>query len=494
MKFIKENSGTNTFLTYEVPADRELDRMCLSTLSNNKIPGYLPVSFTQMDDTMFVRYNITSKISVDELFQGPVSKKKMLSVLRGVVNALMASDEYIFLEQSSIVLDSQYIFMDVASCETFVVCLPLEDEEAGEVNARAFLKGLLTEPTPEEGDDQYITTLLRHMNKSPKLSLPEFRELLEQLSITQPVAKTVTGDAPAVTTKPSDAVAAKPVEEKPAASGDGQNRNGVFGTQTKPVKGVDNKKISDGFGPGKFGWKDNKKEAPEEEGKKGFMGLFGGKKEGKDSAASKPQKKPEAPKGPTKIGGNVPAGMSSVNGHKVNIPRKPGTGNAPIPQMENKPKVASNVIGNQPIVGGQRSVTEKVPQKREEHAPLLPSDGGDFPGTVVLEPEKEGTTLLEKHTPYLVYLRTKENIQVRGPVFRIGKEHTQVDYTIVGNSAVSRSHAKITIRGSEYLLEDTNSKNFTYVNGMKLTSGVPVRIKNGDKLTFANEEFEFIIT
>lgn len=485
MKFIKENSGTNTFLTYEVPVDRELDRMCLGTLSNNRIPGYLPVSFTQMDDTMYVRYNITSKISVEELFQGTVSKKKMLSILKGVVNALMASDEYIFLEQSSILLDRRYVFMDVANCETFVVCLPLEDESAGEVNARVFLKGLVTDQTPEEGDDEYITVLLRYMNKSPKLYLPEFRELLDQLSASQPVVRTVIREVPpADPVTPPSASPVKPFVEKPAVPGSDQNRSAVSGGGAKSGKGMDNKKIADAFGPGKFGWKDSKKEVPEEAGKKGFMGLFGGKKDEKGSTPDKPVKKPDASKGPTKVGGgNVPGTVGAVN-----IPRKPGTGNAPIPQVENKSKTASNVIGNQPAVCGQRTENTQAAQQQ-----AVPNNGGDFPGTVVLIPEKEGTTLLEQHTPYLVYLRTKEKIQVRGPVFKIGKERTQVDYTIVGNSAVSRSHAKITVRGSEYLLEDTNSKNFTYLNGMKLTSGVPVRIKSGDKLTFANEEFEFTI-
>ena len=85
---------------------------------------------------------------MEELFRGTVNKKMMLSILKGVVNALLTTDEYIFLDQKSIVLDSRYIFIDCATYETDVICLPLEHENDGEVNVRGFLKSLVTMPLP----------------------------------------------------------------------------------------------------------------------------------------------------------------------------------------------------------------------------------------------------------------------------------------------------------------------------------------------------------
>lgn len=505
MRFIKENSGTNTFLTYEVPVAQELDMKCLGTLTNNRIPGYLPVSYTQMDDVQYIRYNITSKISVEELFQGVVSKKKLLSILRGVVNALMTSDEYIFLEQSSIVLDREYIFMDVATNETFVVCLPLEKEAAGEVNARSFLKGLLTDPTTEEEDDQYVGTLLRYMNKSPKLSLPEFREFLDQLIASKPV----------ISSKTTRQVTAEITDNRGGNMDSGNrtmqvnNTNGRSHTNGSDASGASadtghgkksiKNNLEQHFGKNGYGRDEAKKpgaDAAKE--KKGlFGGIFGGKNEDKDS---KNQKKPENPKIPQKRDDAAPGAMNTVNGRKVNIPRVAGSGSAPIPKMENSSRKESNTTGNQPSVSGQRGAQENNQRRQEQQANQPPQNsqadnGGGFPGTVVLNspPDSIGTTLLEVQHPYLVYLRTRKQIPVDKPVFKIGKESSQVDYTIVGNSAVSRSHAKIITRVDKYFLEDTQSKNGTFLNGTRLTSGKAVQINHGDKLVFANEEFEFII-
>ena len=40
---------------------------------------------------------------------------------------------------------------------------------------------------------------------------------------------------------------------------------------------------------------------------------------------------------------------------------------------------------------------------------------------------------------------------------------------------------------------DTNSTNGTYVNGNMIKKNVEVRIENGNKIVFANEEFDFLV-
>src|SRR5579885_2013455 len=49
---------------------------------------------------------------------------------------------------------------------------------------------------------------------------------------------------------------------------------------------------------------------------------------------------------------------------------------------------------------------------------------------------------------------------------------------------VSRIHAKILINGNQYLLEDENSTNSTFINRQKLTPKTPTPIKDGDELRF----------
>lgn len=49
---------------------------------------------------------------------------------------------------------------------------------------------------------------------------------------------------------------------------------------------------------------------------------------------------------------------------------------------------------------------------------------------------------------------------------------------------VSRLHAKIYLQGNQYLVEDQNSTNYTFVNRQKLTAKTPTPIKDGDELRF----------
>ncbi|HEU0026140.1 MAG TPA: FHA domain-containing protein [Ktedonobacterales bacterium] len=56
---------------------------------------------------------------------------------------------------------------------------------------------------------------------------------------------------------------------------------------------------------------------------------------------------------------------------------------------------------------------------------------------------------------------------------------------------VSRMHAKIYVQGSQYLVEDLNSTNSTYVNRQKLAAKTPTPIKEGDELRFGKVEATF---
>jgi predicted amidophosphoribosyltransferase len=49
---------------------------------------------------------------------------------------------------------------------------------------------------------------------------------------------------------------------------------------------------------------------------------------------------------------------------------------------------------------------------------------------------------------------------------------------------VSRQHARIFVQGSQILVEDLNSTNFTYVNQHRLTPGQPHPLSDGDELRF----------
>ena len=75
----------------------------------------------------------------------------------------------------------------------------------------------------------------------------------------------------------------------------------------------------------------------------------------------------------------------------------------------------------------------------------------------------------------------------------ISNIYPDVDLTPHGGEegGVSRLHAKLLISGGQYLVEDQNSTNFTYVNRQRLQPKTPTPIKDGDELKLGRVVMKF---
>lgn len=74
--------------------------------------------------------------------------------------------------------------------------------------------------------------------------------------------------------------------------------------------------------------------------------------------------------------------------------------------------------------------------------------------------------------------------------FVFGTKEGSVD-GILHSKAVSRMHARIRKEGTDYFLEDLNSKNGTWLNGELLDYKTKYPLKKNDKICFADEEYIF---
>ena len=127
MKLSFENQGTNTYLVCALASGETLDSTCLGMIVNNRSAGLAPALYSQMDDQKFLKYNVSAKISATQLFEGVVNKKRLLGVFRGIVRAVLSAEDYM-IAPSMLLLNLDYIFVDVTTAETLVICLPLADE------------------------------------------------------------------------------------------------------------------------------------------------------------------------------------------------------------------------------------------------------------------------------------------------------------------------------------------------------------------------------
>lgn len=119
-------------------------------------------------------------------------------------------------------------------------------------------------------------------------------------------------------------------------------------------------------------------------------------------------------------------------------------------------------------------------------------------GTTVLGVVECGTTVLSPYElgqvvyPYIIRKNTGERINVNCAEFSIGQGNT-VDYMVTGNTAVSRKHANIITKGDKYYIVDLGSTNGTYIDDVKIIANQETEIVCGQKLRFANEEYEFMV-
>ena len=118
---------------------------------------------------------------------------------------------------------------------------------------------------------------------------------------------------------------------------------------------------------------------------------------------------------------------------------------------------------------------------------------GGAADTTVLGGDSNATTVLSGGGNYgsLTRSKTNERITINREQFKIGRERSRVDYCISDNPAVGRLHAIIVNRNGSTYVVDQNSTNCTFVNSVRATANQEVRLNNGDKVTFADEEFTY---
>lgn len=543
MKFTYENQGTNTYLVYEIKQNDVVDTMSLGMLTNNKIPGITPALFTQMDSEKFIKYNVTAKISAKEIFMGSVNKKRLLGVLTGIVNAISSAEEYM-IDTSTLVLDMEYIYSDVTTCETILICLPVESEEKEQVDFGTFFKNIVFSTRYDQTENcDYVAKLINYLNGTPVFSLTEFKTILDELTNVNPSKPAA--PAPQVQSVSQPVIQQQSVVQSQQVQSASQ-MNTIPKQYGSPVISQQ-ASVQQGISPQVRPQQQTPmQERPVQQNMQQMQIPEGNKK------------KKDKNKGPKPIPGQIP-GMPAQSVAQVNQTNQASSnGNekkmsmlhlmmhyskenaqiykeqhnktnsaAPVQSQQQKPNVnnqAFAIPGQQapsvnPMPTAQQTLSQQVSRQPQQYnntivqqsavtqsqmqQPVYNAAPANFGDTTVLGVSAgigETTVLNEAMTmepsepkPYLIRTKYNERILIDKPVFKIGKEKSYVDYFISDNTAISRSHANIIEKGSNYFIIDTNSTNHTFVNGSMIQSNMETPIKPGDKIKLANEEFEFRI-
>ena len=540
-KFYIENQGIYTYLTYQLSINDDVDTMGLGMITNNQINGIAPVIYTQMDQDIFLKYNISARVSVSDFFSGVVNRKRLLGVFASIMDAIISAEEYM-IDYGNLLFDLDYIYVDVSTNKAEMICVPIMNKEIEGVDLELFFKNIMfsTQFDQTENSD-YVAKIMNYLNSSPTLNPVEFKLMINQLqnehgknnfnqsAARRQTAQVETGTRPQkAESVPPTPASASPVNTQPAQA----NSHKQLTPQMKPefqgnVNPEVNSQIDEIQNKGKKKNKNKKKQAvisenvpisninvPNQETTRQSVENIQNNREkrmswfylmqhyNKENAAIYKAQKANKKAGivPPQANGipsTMPDSYQTMNKVPVKTPplQKPDIGmNMPGRGMDAVQRTEKDSMVNSAM---DRNVIN-VQGAQQEHT--LGQTKANFGETVVLNQGMSNageTTVLGagvqqmEIVPFLIRSKNNEKILLNKPVFRIGKEKSYVDYFVSDNPAVSRSHANIITREKDYFIIDTNSKNHTYVNGNMIQSNTEVKITHGTKIRLANEDFIF---
>ncbi|MBQ3066361.1 MAG: FHA domain-containing protein [Clostridia bacterium] len=523
MAYSFETQGTHTYFVYTVQENDAVDTMSLGMLTNNKIPGLAPTLFTQMDATKFIKYDVSAKISVKQLFTGQVNKKRLLGVFNGIVDAMLSAEEYM-LDTNTILLDLDYIFADVTTCKTVLVCLPIIGTDLAGKDLGIFFKDIMFNTQFDQTENcDHVAKIMNYLNSAPIFSLQDFKKVLDAIeSVPTPepqpsVQKVQPPVQPQPEQPPKPAQPVPPPQPKPQPQPQHQPQPIPSQPQSHPAFSIpgqapNNPPVPPVQTPAKPQGGTEKEISVLDllmHYSKENVELYKAQKAAKKAAQAVP---PVAPP-PVKQGKQPTAGFAipGQNAPANNGFAIPGPGvqqtpppvapavppvNVPKPQQppvqpQVKPQTATPTPPPTPpkqTPAPAAYVQPQVPQGQPMNfgETVLMDGAGSSNDTTIL-----GAVAATQVKPHLVRTKNNEKINLDKPVFRIGKEKSFADYVISDNPVISRSHANIVSHDDAYFVIDTNSTNHTYVDGVMIQSNVETPLVHGTKLRLANEEFEF---
>lgn len=175
-----ENQGNSTYLVYEIDSTDIVDNLSLGMINNNKIIGLAPVIYSQVDDKKYLKYNISAKVSASAFLAGAASRNRILGVFSGVSKALLSAEEYM-LDANTIILDLDYIYVDVTTCEAELICLPIQRGNFNDVVS--FFKNIIFSVTYDQTENcDYVAKIIGCLNSHSSFLLQNFMQTIDELN------------------------------------------------------------------------------------------------------------------------------------------------------------------------------------------------------------------------------------------------------------------------------------------------------------------------
>ncbi len=479
------SDGGNGYLVYNLIPGEELDSFANGMIMNNKIRGIMDYSYEIHNGVQRLRFVPGKGIALSTLIKRSLSKKMFLGIIKNIIALIKSLEDYM-LDERGVYFNADNIYVDILTMETDLIYLPiLGNTDNGSL--LHLVRYCILSGVYDTGDDStYLTKMINKLNSTNDLSVDEFGAFVDSLindgpqmpgqyqppapQVNQPgynYAGARPGNAAALPSEPvQPAAPVSPVTPVP--------QQAPFQT---PRPAFVQQSVPSGYTAPPQANKDN-----DQKQQKIFGKLF------KDNGSKKKDK---------------PASASSdvvFEGMKI-----PGMNNTPPPTIQPQQQPRIQPQPPQPVPAREENRFSLRSKKSNEKNPVPAPYPQNFSDETVpaapiaqFDNEDDGATVLimpgspTRKKPCFV---NKDGVKsvINKNVFLIGKSRNpnyNIDL-IVNNEHVGRCHATVEMENGVCYLMDNSSLNGTFVNGQRLGAGTKHLLKNGDKVTFADEEFTY---
>lgn len=178
--FSFENINMNTNLVYKLEENDKLDHTTIGMLSNNKISNICSAKYSQVDNDIIIKFDVTSKVPAIQVFSGVLNKKWVMGLLESIYSAIVETQKYM-LDLRQFVLNLNYIFMDVSTGQMDFICLPLLNMENNDI--LSFIKDIIFNATFSQNEDnRYVSAIITYLNTEKKFSIDSLKKLIDSIN------------------------------------------------------------------------------------------------------------------------------------------------------------------------------------------------------------------------------------------------------------------------------------------------------------------------
>ena len=466
MEFIYDFTDGHTVFSYVSKENEALDTESWTVISSGAVSrNLLPVFMRKENDGYSFTYDIAGMINMMAWKDGQTVNEQMETdrKIEAAVQEVLRKG----IPRGEILTEKQYIYVEVSTGEIKLICIPVREEQGDDFSAgtgkapgrtsAAPLPLIPPEPRGDMPGDIFIEKPAERKSRWWRRKSSEGRRHKERENILiPPVPEEPVYDRREVDQDSTD------WQERGFSQQIGKNdpeKDIWKKTETQdefPYR--DSRSRLEIQNPWEQSEAENPWRAPEEQ------------KPWTQPEAVNPRRAPEEQKP-----WNQPEAVNPWGGSEIQKPLERSAQSEPWHQK-----------GNLQIPVSVQTSDEPAPEQNfsdDDSETVLLRDDGDSETVLLRQPQKIAAKLLRINTQE-VFSVTTENC-------KIGKRALMTDICIRNNPTVSREHCVIRFRDGEYYIEDMDSSNYTYLNGIRVMPGHPKKLQEEDRIRLSDEEFIF---